>query len=112
MARTGRGALRDRIADLAIEIEAARAMVHHTAAAIESGACPDAELVRLTSMCKTKTTETVKKTALEGVQMMGGYGYSMEFDMERHLRSAIPSTIYGGTSEIQREIIAGSYGLR
>jgi butyryl-CoA dehydrogenase len=44
--------------------------------------------------------------------MMGGYGYSSEFDMERHLRLAIPSTIYGGTSEIQREIIAGTYGLR
>jgi alkylation response protein AidB-like acyl-CoA dehydrogenase len=43
--------------------------------------------------------------------MMGGYGYACEFDMERHVRATLVSTIYGGTSEIQREIIAKTYGL-
>ena len=42
---------------------------------------------------------------------MGGYGYSSEYDMERLVRTALVSTIYGGTSEIQREIIAKTYGL-
>jgi isovaleryl-CoA dehydrogenase len=42
---------------------------------------------------------------------MGGYGYAVEYDMERQLRVAVVSTIYGGTSEIQREIIARTYGL-
>jgi isovaleryl-CoA dehydrogenase len=45
------------------------------------------------------------------MQMMGGYGYAVEYDMERHVRTAVVSTIYGGTSEIQREIISKTYGL-
>jgi isovaleryl-CoA dehydrogenase len=62
-------------------------------------------------MAKLKITETAKKVALEGMQMMGGYGYSCEYDMERHVRMALVSTIYAGTSEIQREIISKTYGL-
>ena len=62
-------------------------------------------------MAKLKATEVAKKTALEGMQMMGGYGYATEYDMERYVRSALVSTIYGGTSEIQREIIAKTFGL-
>jgi alkylation response protein AidB-like acyl-CoA dehydrogenase len=43
--------------------------------------------------------------------MMGGYGYAVEYDMERQLRHAVVTTIYGGTSEIQRDIIARTLGL-
>src|ERR671936_808772 len=50
-------------------------------------------------------------TALEGMQMMGGYGYSSEYDMERLVRATLVATIYGGTSEIQRNIIAKTLGL-
>jgi alkylation response protein AidB-like acyl-CoA dehydrogenase len=46
------------------------------------------------------------------MQMMGGYGYATEYDMERHVRTALAPPIYAGTNEIQREIIAGSLGLR
>jgi alkylation response protein AidB-like acyl-CoA dehydrogenase len=105
-------ALRHRIADLAIEIEAARSLTYDTAVRVGGNLGSPEELIRLTSMSKVKVTETAKWAALEGVQMMGGYGYSSEFDMEHHLRIAIPPTIYAGTNEIQREIIAGSYGLR
>lgn len=105
-------ALRHRIADLAIEIECARALTYDAVARIEAGQGSAEELVRLTSMAKVKVTETAKRVALEGVQMMGGYGYATEFDMERHLRIAIAPTIYAGTNEIQREIISGTYGLR
>ncbi len=45
------------------------------------------------------------------MQMMGGYGYASEYDMERFVRRALVGTIYGGTSEIQRGIIAKSLGL-
>jgi alkylation response protein AidB-like acyl-CoA dehydrogenase len=45
------------------------------------------------------------------MQMMGGYGYATEYDMERHVRGALVGTIYGGTSEIQRDIIGKTYGL-
>jgi len=43
--------------------------------------------------------------------MMGGYGYATEYDMEHHVRRSIVTTIYGGTSGIQREIIGRAYGL-
>jgi len=45
------------------------------------------------------------------MQMMGGYGYATEYDMERHVRTTLVGTIYGGTSEIQREIIGKTLGL-
>lgn len=105
-------ALRHRIADLAIEIEASRALTYATVHHIENGIGAPEEHVRATSMCKIKVTETAKKVALEGVQMMGGYGYSTEFDMEHHLRMSIAPTIYAGTNEIQRDIISSTYGLR
>ena len=62
-------------------------------------------------MVKLFVTETAQKAALEGMQMMGGYGYSSEYDMERLVRATLVSTIYGGTSEIQRNIIAKTLGL-
>jgi alkylation response protein AidB-like acyl-CoA dehydrogenase len=105
-------ALRHRVADLAIEIEAARALTYDTALRIAEGGGDPKELVRLTSMAKVKVTTTAKTVALEGVQMMGGYGYAVEYGMEAHLRRAIAPTIYAGTNEIQREIISGTYGLR
>jgi isovaleryl-CoA dehydrogenase len=43
--------------------------------------------------------------------VMGGYGYANEYPMERHLRTAVVTTIYGGTSEIQKNIIAKTLGL-
>jgi isovaleryl-CoA dehydrogenase len=49
--------------------------------------------------------------ALDGMQMMGGYGYATEYGMERLLRSTVVSTVYGGTSEIQSDIIGKTYGL-
>jgi butyryl-CoA dehydrogenase len=105
-------ALRHRIADLAIEIESARALTYATVHHIEHQIGTPQEWVRATSMSKVKVTETAKRVALEGVQMMGGYGYSTEFDMERHLRLSIAPTIYAGTNEIQRDIISATFGLR
>jgi alkylation response protein AidB-like acyl-CoA dehydrogenase len=101
--------LRHRLADLATEIETARLLVYDVAA--KSDADPEKLLPREASMAKLKVTETAKKMALEGMQMMGGYGYATEYDMQHHVRVALAATIYGGTSEIQREIIAKTYGL-
>jgi isovaleryl-CoA dehydrogenase len=102
-------ALRHRLADLATELETARLLVYDVAA--KTDANPDKLLPREASMAKLKATETAKRAALEGMQMMGGYGYATEYDMERHVRTALASTIYGGTSEIQRDIIAKTLGL-
>jgi alkylation response protein AidB-like acyl-CoA dehydrogenase len=103
--------IRHRIADLAIELECARLLTYDVARRIDTGDDPGT-LTRLTSMAKVKTSETARTIALEGVQMMGGYGYSTEFDMEAHLRHAILLPIYAGTNEIQRDIISKSLGLR
>jgi isovaleryl-CoA dehydrogenase len=98
-----------RLADLATEIEATRHLVYGVAETVDAN--PGKMLPREASMAKLKATEIAKRTALEGMQMMGGYGYATEYDMERHVRHTIVTTIYGGTSEIQREIISRSLGL-
>jgi alkylation response protein AidB-like acyl-CoA dehydrogenase len=102
-------ALRHRVADLATEIECTKLLVYSVAR--EADAHPDKMLAREASMAKLKATETAKQVALAGMQMMGGYGYAREFDMEKHVRGALVSTILGGTSEIQRDIIGKTYGL-
>lgn len=105
-------AVRHRIADLAIEIEAGRSLVYDTVLAAEDGSGSPEDIVRRTSMSKVKMTEVAKMVALEGVQLMGGYGYATEYGMERHLRHSIAPTIYAGTNEVQREIISSTLGLR
>jgi alkylation response protein AidB-like acyl-CoA dehydrogenase len=101
--------LKHRISDLATEIEVTRLLVYSVASKVDAN--PGQMYVREASMAKLKATEVVKRTTLEAMQMMGGYGYAVEYDMERQVRVALVTTIYGGTSEIQREIIARSYGL-
>ena len=102
-------ALQHRFADLATELEAARLMTWWVASLNDED--PDRMLPKEASMVKLFVTETAQRVALEGMQMMGGYGYSSEYDMERLVRSSLVSTIYGGTSEIQRGIIAKTLGL-
>jgi isovaleryl-CoA dehydrogenase len=102
-------ALQHRFADLATELEAARLMTWWVASLNDED--PDRMLPKEASMVKLFVTETAQRVALEGMQMMGGYGYSSEYDMERLVRASLVSTIYGGTSEIQRGIIAKTLGL-
>lgn len=104
-------AIRHRIASLALEIEAAKALTYDTVHRVHHNLGDPQELIRFTSMAKVKVTETAKTVALEGVQMMGAYGYATEYGMEHNLRLAISPTIYAGTNEIQREIISSTYGL-
>jgi isovaleryl-CoA dehydrogenase len=102
-------ALQHRIADIATDLQAARLMTYWVASRVDED--PDRMLPREASMVKLFVTEAVRRATLEGMQMMGGYGYSSEYDMERLVRSSLVSTIYGGTSEIQRNIIAKTLGL-
>jgi isovaleryl-CoA dehydrogenase len=102
-------ALQHRFADLATDLEAARLMTWWVASLNDED--PDRMLPKEASMVKLFVTETAQRVALEGMQMMGGYGYSSEYDMERLVRATLVSTIYGGTSEIQRGIIAKTLGL-
>ena len=102
-------ALQHRLADIATELEAARLMTYWVASKVDAD--PQTTLPREASMVKLFVTEAAQHAALAGMQMMGGYGYSSEYDMERLVRQTLVSTIYGGTSEIQRNIIAKAYGL-
>ncbi len=101
--------LKHRIADLATELEATRLLVYDVAAKVDED--PARMLPREASMAKLKATELAKQVALDGMQMMGGYGYASEYDMERHVRATLVMSIYGGTNEIQREIVSKTYGL-
>lgn len=103
-------AVKHRLADLATEIECVRLLVYSVAEQTDWPE-PGANVSRLSSMAKLKASEVAKTASLEGMQLMGGYGYSSEFPMVQHVRAALGATIYGGTSEIQREIIGRSFGL-
>lgn len=102
-------AIKHRIADLATELECCSLLVYDVAR--KADADPGRQLRREASMAKLKITETAKRISIEGMQMLGGAGYSTEHDMERHLRRNIVSTVFAGTSEMQREIIAKAYRL-
>jgi alkylation response protein AidB-like acyl-CoA dehydrogenase len=102
-------ALQHRLADMATELEAARLMTYWVASLTDED--PARMLPREASMVKLFVTEKAQQVALDGMQLMGGYGYSSEYDMERFVRATLVATIYGGTSEIQRNIIAKALGL-
>ena len=101
--------LRHRIADIGTELECARLLTYDVAQRVDAD--PERLFPREASMAKLYCTEVAKKVTLEGMQMMGGYGYASEYDMEGFVRAALVSSIYGGTNEIQREIISKTYGL-
>jgi isovaleryl-CoA dehydrogenase len=102
-------ALQHRLADLATDLAQARLLVRWVARLTDED--PARMLPQEASMAKLASTELAKRCGLEAVQMAGGYGYAKEYPMERYLRSAVVTTIYGGTSEIQRNIIAKTLGL-
>ncbi|MGB1582541.1 MAG: acyl-CoA dehydrogenase family protein [Solirubrobacterales bacterium] len=102
-------ALKHRIADMATELECLRLLIYDIAQAIDED--PNRVFAKEASMAKLKSTEVAKQISLEGMQMMGGYGYALEYDMEKHVRAGLVGTIFAGTSEIQREIIGATLGL-
>ena len=91
------------LADMQTEIEAARAMVHHAAWMRDTGA---ARVGPYASRAKLYAGEIVNRAVYKAVQIHGSLGYSRESDVERMYRDARVITIYEGTSEVQRMIIA------
>ena len=63
------------------------------------------------AMAKLYLSECFLQSSLDAVQIHGGYGYTEEYELERELRDAVGSRLYSGTSDIQRNIIAGRLGL-
>jgi alkylation response protein AidB-like acyl-CoA dehydrogenase len=95
------------LADMQTEIEAARGLVHHAAWLKDSGG----RMGSAASKAKLYATEMANRVAAKAVQIHGSVGYSRETDVERIYRDARVMTIYEGTSEIQRVIIARELGL-
>ncbi|MGE0387690.1 MAG: acyl-CoA dehydrogenase family protein [Gammaproteobacteria bacterium] len=96
-----------KIADMKVRLEAARGLAHKAAWKLERAR--DAGMYA--SIAKLYVSEALQQAALDLVQIFGGYGFTTEYDAERILRDSIGSTIYSGTSEIQRNIIARWLGL-
>jgi alkylation response protein AidB-like acyl-CoA dehydrogenase len=94
------------LADMQTETAAAHALTWQAASTIAAGEDAFNEI----TMAKLKASETYVSVANMGMQIFGGFGYSKEFDIERHYRDARPSTIAAGTSQIQRNLIAGMMG--
>jgi len=96
------------LADMATEVEAARTLMWRAAWMVSTGQ----DALREITMAKLFTSETYVKIASQGMQVLGGFGYSAEFDMERHFRDSRAATIAAGTSQIQRNLIASLMGLK
>lgn len=95
------------LADMALEVDAVRLLVYRAAWIITQGKpCP-----KEASMAKLFASETLFRTATNGMQILGGYGQMAEYDMERYFREGKQAMVGGGTSQIQRSIIARSLGL-
>ena len=90
------------LADVATRVDASRLLVVRAAALKEAGR----PFTREGSMAKVYASETANHASDVAVQVHGGYGYIGEFPAERHYRDARVTTIYEGTSEIQRHVIA------
>jgi alkylation response protein AidB-like acyl-CoA dehydrogenase len=95
------------IADMQTEIEAARGLVHYAAWAKDSSG----RIGAAASKAKLYASEMVNRVVAKAVQIHGSSGYSREADVERMYRDARVITIYEGTSEVQRMIIARDLGL-
>ncbi len=92
------------IADMAVQIEASRLLTFN-AAAMKTREEP---FTREASMAKLFASETANRAAYQALQIHGGYGYSKEYPVERYYRDARVLTIYEGTSEVQRIVIANN----
>jgi butyryl-CoA dehydrogenase len=94
--------IRNMLADIAVDYEAASLLVWHAASLKDDGKGLSAEA----SMAKLFSTEALNRCAYKALQVFGGYGYTKDYKVERLYRDARVTTIYEGTSEIQRMVIA------
>jgi alkylation response protein AidB-like acyl-CoA dehydrogenase len=96
-------AIQHMLADMATQVEAARALVYHAAKVIDSG---EKNISRLSSMAKLFASDVAMKVTTDAVQILGGYGFMKEYPVEKMMRDAKITQIYEGTNQILRNIIA------
>ncbi|MCX6639191.1 MAG: acyl-CoA dehydrogenase family protein [bacterium] len=90
------------LADLATEIESARALLYKTARLIDSGAT---NISKFSAMSKLKCSDVAMRVTTDAVQLFGGYGYMRDYPIEKYMRDAKITQIYEGTNQIQRMVI-------
>jgi alkylation response protein AidB-like acyl-CoA dehydrogenase len=90
------------LADMATQVEAARALIYAAARHIDSGA---KEVSKVSAMAKLFASDTAMRVTTDAVQVFGGYGYMKEYPVEKMMRDAKITQIYEGTNQIQREVI-------
>ena len=96
-------AIQHMLADMATQVEAARALMYATARTIDAG---EKKFSKESAMTKLFCSDTAMKVTVDAVQVMGGYGYMREYPMEKRMRDAKITQIYEGTNQIQRNEIA------
>ncbi len=97
--------LRFMIADMAIRTEASRALVYAACATIDAGD-PDRNLNYLGAAAKSFASDTAMSVTTDAVQLLGGYGFTKDFPVERFMRDAKITQIYEGTNQVQRVVVA------
>ena len=100
-------AVAGKLADMYVRLEAARLLIYRVAWLKQQGRSAPAEA----AAAKLFTSEAWVRTSQDAIQTHGAYGYMKESGIERDLRDAVASTIYSGTSEIQRVVLARMLGL-
>lgn len=99
-------AIRFMLADMAMSVEAARSMIFFAAQAIDAGYDNKKVIESRVSMCKCFASDTAMKVTTDAVQILGGYGYTKDYPVERMMRDAKAIQILDGTNQIQRIVIA------
>ncbi len=98
-------AIQHMVADMAMEVEAARQLTYFSARLIDAG---EKNVAKYSAMAKVKASDTAMRVTTDAVQLLGGYGYMREYPLEKYMRDAKITQIYEGTNQIQRNIIAQS----
>jgi alkylation response protein AidB-like acyl-CoA dehydrogenase len=91
------------MADMATQVEAARALTYAAARALDGG---EKDVSTISAMAKVFASDTAMRVTTDAVQIFGGYGYMREYPVEKMMRDAKITQIYEGTNQIQREVIA------
>lgn len=91
------------LADMATQVEAARALVYATCRMVDSGA---KDIAKVSAMSKLFASDTAMKVTVDALQIFGGYGYMRDYPIEKFMRDAKITQIYEGTNQIQRDVIA------
>ena len=96
-------AIQHMMADMATQIEAARALVYATARMVDAGA---KSVAKESAMAKMFASDVAMKVTVDAIQIFGGYGYMRDYPIEKYMRDAKITQIYEGTNQIQRNVIA------